>query len=61
MSDKVVILEEFKLKRDLAEVQQYIEQANYFISIGLEIPQEDIDDLLLWEMELQDLLKKYQN
>lgn len=59
MSAKIVILEEFKLRRDLSEVQEIIERANYLISIGLEIPQSDIDDLLLWEMELEDLLEKY--
>ena len=59
MSKKVIILEEFKLRRDLAEVQEIIERADYLISIGLDIPQKDIDDLLLWEMELKDLLKKY--
>ncbi len=59
MSKKVIILEEFKLRRDLAEVQEIIERADYLISIGLEIPQKDIDDLLLWEDELEHLLKKY--
>jgi len=59
MSKKVIILEEFKLRRDLSEVQEIIERADYLISIGLDIPQKDIDDLLLWEMELKDLLKKY--
>ena len=59
MSEKVIILEEFKLRRDLSEVQEIIERADYLISIGLEIPQKDIDDLLLWEDELEQLLKKY--
>ena len=59
MSKKVVILEEFKLRRDLSEVQEIIERADYLISIGLDIPQKDIDDLLLWEDELEQLLKKY--
>lgn len=59
MSKKVVILEEFKLRRDLSEVQEIIKRADYLISIGLEIPQKDIDDLLLWEDELEHLLKKY--
>ena len=59
MNKKVVILEEFKLRRDLSEVQEIIERADYLISIGLEIPQKDIDDLLLWEDELEQLLKKY--
>ena len=59
MSKKVIILEEFKLRRDLSEVQEIIERAEYLISIGLEIPQKDIDDLLLWEDELEHLLKKY--
>jgi len=60
MSKKVIILEEFKLRRDLSEVQEIIERADYLISIGLEIPQKDIDDLLLWEDELEHLLKKYE-
>tara|TARA_R100001224_G_C3992025_1_gene139606 strand:- start:548 stop:736 length:189 start_codon:yes stop_codon:yes gene_type:complete len=60
MSAKIIILEEFKLRRDLSEVQEIIERANHLISIGLEIPQSDIDDLLLWEMELEQLLKKYE-
>ena len=59
MSEKVIILEEFKLRRDLSEVQEIIKRAEYLISIGLEIPQKDIDDLLLWEDELEHLLKKY--
>ena len=59
MSKKVIILEEFKLRRDLSEVQEIIKKAEYLISIGLEIPQKDIDDLLLWEDELEHLLKKY--
>ena len=59
MNKKVVILEEFKLRRDLSEVQEIIKRAEYLISIGLEIPQKDIDDLLLWEDELEQLLKKY--
>ena len=53
MNKKVVILEEFKLRRDLSEVQEIIKRADYLISIGLEIPQKDIDDLLLWEDELE--------
>ena len=60
MSRKVIILEEFKLRRDLSEVQEIIKRAEYLISIGLEIPQKDIDDLLLWEDELEHLLKKYE-
>jgi len=60
MSKKVIILEEFKLRRDLSEVQEIIKRAEYLISIGLEIPQKDIDDLLLWEDELEHLLKKYE-
>jgi len=59
MGAKVIILEEFKLRRDLAEVQEVIEQADYLISLGMEIPQKDIDDLLLWELELEQLLEKY--
>ena len=59
MSKKVIIMEEFKLRRDLSEVQEIIERADYLISIGLDIPQKDIDDLLLWEDELEHLLKKY--
>ena len=59
MSAKIVIMEEFKLRRDLVEVQEMIERADYLISIGLDIPKKDIDDLLLWEMELKQLLKKY--
>ena len=59
MNKKVIILEELKLRRDLSEVQEIIKRAEYLISIGLEIPQKDIDDLLLWEDELEQLLKKY--
>ena len=59
MSKKVIIMEEFKLRRDLSEVQEIIERADYLISIGLDIPQKDIDDLLLWEDELEHMLKKY--
>lgn len=59
MGAKVIILEEFKLRRDLADVQDVIKQADYLISLGMEIPQSDIDDLLLWELELEQLLEKY--
>ena len=52
-------LKEFKLKKDLAEVREFLEQARYLISIGIEIPQETLDDLLLWEIELEDLLEKF--
>jgi len=61
MSKKVIILEEFKLRKDLSEVQEIIKRAEYLISIGLEIPKKDIEDLLLWEDELEELLKKYDN
>jgi hypothetical protein len=61
MSAKLIYLEEFKLRRDLTEVQELLDRVKYLISIGLDIPQETIDDLLLWEMELEDLLQKYEN
>ena len=38
-----------------------LDRVKYLISIGLDVPQETIDDLLLWEMELEGLLEKFEN
>ena len=40
-------------------IREFLEKARYLISIGIEIPQETLDDLLLWELELEDLLEKF--
>ena len=56
--DNIVYLDEFLLKRDLAEVRKNLERARYLVSIGVDVPQTVLEDLQLWELELEDRLKQ---
>ena len=56
--DNIVYLDEFKLRKDLAEVRQTLERARYRVTIGVEVPEEVLEDLQLWELELEDRLKQ---
>ena len=58
MMDNIVYLDEFKLKRDLTEVRETLERARYLISIGVEVPGDILESLQIWELELEDKLKK---
>ena len=56
--NNIVYLDEFLLKRDLAEVRKNLERARYLVSIGVDVPQTVLEDLQLWELELEDRLKQ---
>ena len=56
--DNIVYLDEFKLKKDLAEVRETLERARYLVTIGVEVPEAVLEDLQLWELELEDKLKQ---
>ena len=56
--DNIVYLDEFKLKKDLADVREHLERARYLVSIGVEVPEEVLEDLQIWELELEDKLEK---
>ncbi len=56
--NNVVYLDEFKLRKDLAEVRKTLQRARYLVSIGVEVPEEVLEDLQLWELELEDRLEK---
>ena len=56
--NNVVYLDEFKLKKDLVEVRETLERARYLVSIGVDVPDSVLEDLQLWELELEDRLKQ---
>tara|TARA_R100000388_G_scaffold38066_1_gene29496 strand:- start:2321 stop:2506 length:186 start_codon:yes stop_codon:yes gene_type:complete len=56
--DNIVYLDEFKLRKDLIEVRETLQRARYLISIGVEVPESVLEDLQLWELELEDRLKQ---
>ena len=56
--DNIVYLDEFKLKKDLAEVRETLERARYLVTIGVEVPEAVLEDLQHWELELEDRLKQ---
>ncbi|HCI72240.1 MAG TPA: hypothetical protein DHV30_17230 [Balneola sp.] len=56
--DNVVYLDEFLLRRDLAEVRETLQRARYLVSIGIEVPESTLEDLQIWELELEDKLEK---
>ena len=58
MMYNVIILDEFKLKKDLTEVRETLARARYLITIGVDVPEAVLEDLQLWELELQDRLEK---
>ena len=56
--DNIVYLDEFKLRKDLIEVRETLQRARYLISIVVEVPESVLEDLQLWELELEDRLKQ---
>ena len=56
--NNIVYLDEFKLRKDLAEVRENLQRARYLVSIGVEIPLNILEDLELWELKLEDKLKQ---
>tara|TARA_R100000995_G_scaffold44203_1_gene20724 strand:- start:3422 stop:3607 length:186 start_codon:yes stop_codon:yes gene_type:complete len=56
--NNIVYLDEFKLKKDLAEVRETLQRARYLVTIGVDVPEAVLEDLQLWELELQDRLKQ---
>ena len=56
--DNIVYLDEFKLKKDLAEVRETLQRARYLVTIGVEVPENLLEDLEVWELELEDKLEK---
>ena len=56
--NNVVYLDEFKLRKDLSEVRETLQRARYLISIGVDVPEEVLEDLRIWELELEDRLEK---
>jgi len=56
--NNIVYLDEFKLRKDLTEVRETLQRARYLISIGVEVPEEVLEDLEIWELELEDKLEK---
>ena len=58
MMDNVVYLDEFLLRKDLAEVRETLKRARYLVSIGVEVSESVLEDLQIWELELEDKLEK---
>ena len=56
--NNIVYLDEFKLKKDLAEVRETLQRARYLVTIGVEVPESLLEDLQVWELELEDKLKQ---
>ena len=56
--DNIVYLDEFKLRKDLVEVRETLQRARYLVSIGVDVPESVLEDLQLWELELEDRLKQ---
>mgnify|MGYP001320807409 FL=1 len=56
--DNIVYIDEFLLRRDLSEVRETLERARYLVSIGVDVPESVLEDLQLWELELEDRLEK---
>jgi len=56
--NNIVYLDEFKLRKDLAEVRETLQRARYLVSIGVEVSESVLEDLQIWELELEDKLEK---
>ena len=56
--DNIVYIDEFLLRRDLSEVRETLERARYLVSIGVDVHESVLEDLQLWELELEDRLEK---
>ncbi len=50
---KIIHLDEYRLKKDLADVRELIKKARNMISMGIEVPKKALRDLYLWEAELE--------
>ena len=50
MMDNVVYLDEFLLRKDLAEVRETLKIARYLVSIGVEVSESVLEDLQIWEL-----------
>ena len=56
--DNIIHLDEYKLKKDLAEVRRLIKKARHITSLGLEIPPTALKDLEAWEKRLEEKIKQ---
>jgi len=56
--NNIVYLDEFKLRKDLAEVRETLKRARYLVSIGVDVSESVLEDLQIWELELEDKLEK---
>lgn len=56
--NNVIYIDEFRLRKDLAEVRETLERARYLVTIGVDVPESVLADLQLWELELEDRLKQ---
>ena len=56
--NNIVYLDEFLLRRDLTEVRETLKRARYLVSIGVEVSESVLEDLQIWELELEDRLEK---
>ena len=50
---KIIHLDEYRLKKDLADVRELIKKARNMISMGIEVPKKALRDLYLLEAELE--------
>jgi hypothetical protein len=55
---KVIHLDEYRIKKDLNDVRDLIKKARHMVSIGIEIPENTLGDLLLWESQLERKLEE---
>jgi hypothetical protein len=58
MMNNVIHLDEYKLKKDLAEVRKLIKKARHMASVGAELPPTAIEDLEAWENQLEERMKQ---
>jgi len=56
--NNIIYLDEFKLRKDLTEVRETLKRARYLVSIGVEVSESVLEDLQIWELELEDRLKQ---
>tara|TARA_R100001440_G_scaffold26855_1_gene44185 strand:+ start:2041 stop:2226 length:186 start_codon:yes stop_codon:yes gene_type:complete len=56
--NNVIYIDEFRLRKDLAEVRETLQRARYLVTIGVEVPDSLLEDLQIWELELEDKLEK---
>ena len=56
--NNIIYLDEFKLRKDLTEVRETLKRARYLVSIGVEVSESVLEDLQIWELELEDRIEK---